>query len=402
MAGKKITVFIYLPGDVVATPAGIFTHYDDPGIGTFAYGRGYLERKNAIPVDPAALPLGARSRETTINGGLYGAFRDAAPDYWGRLVIAAEAKAPPEALSDVDFLLAANATRVGNLDFRPSPEAPEPTLGPPHFNQLTQLIEAAEKIEAGEETEDHFLRLLVQGSSVGGARPKCTVEWEDSLWIAKLPARDDGMNIPRIEYASMTLARRCGISIPEVRVVSVSGKDIFLIRRFDREKKESGWARKGFSSALSLVQWDERDRLHWDYATLSDVMRRYNSARDIQELFRRMLFNIFIRNTDDHPRNHGFLVDGEGMSLSPAYDITPTPAQYGVSTHFRLAMSVGEQGREATIENALSRAARFGYTMEGARSVVATLLPIIRDWRKHFEERGVSGRDIDLLAPSFQ
>jgi serine/threonine-protein kinase HipA len=346
--------------------------------------------------------LGVRPVEVTSNGGLYGAFRDAAPDYWGRLVIAAEAKAPPEALSSVDFLVAANATRVGNLDFRSSPEDPEPRLVPPHFNQLAEIIEAAGKIEAGEETENHLLQLLRQGSSMGGARPKCTVRWEDALWIAKFSAKADTMNVPRIEYATMTLARRCGIGIPEVRIESVGRNDVFLIRRFDREKNASGWLRKGFLSALSLMQWDEGDRLRWDYAAIADTMRRYMAAADIQELFRRMVFNIFVRNTDDHPRNHGFVVNGKKMSLSPAYDIVPTPAQYGVGTHFRLAMSVGEQGREATLENALSRAGRFGYSREHVQAVVAELFEIIRTWREHYEECGVSGREVDLLAPSFK
>lgn len=115
---KKLYVFIYLPGDTVAVPAGIFTHYPDDGIGRFAYGRRYLERQNALAVDPVALPLGAVHQDVTTNDGLYGAFRDASPDYWGRLVIAAELKSPPESLRETDYLLHSNATRVGCLDFR--------------------------------------------------------------------------------------------------------------------------------------------------------------------------------------------------------------------------------------------------------------------------------------------
>ncbi|MBW1943989.1 MAG: HipA N-terminal domain-containing protein, partial [Deltaproteobacteria bacterium] len=135
MAEKKITVFIYLPNETVAVPAGIFTHESDPGVGAFAYGRKYMERKNALPVDPVSLPLGPATQEVTSNAGLYGTFRDAAPDYWGRLVIATELKVPPEALSEMDFLMDGNATRVGNLDFRWTPDDPEPLLEPPHFSQ---------------------------------------------------------------------------------------------------------------------------------------------------------------------------------------------------------------------------------------------------------------------------
>ena len=103
----------------------------------------YMERANALPVDPIALPIRQSPREVTSNGGIYGTFRDASPDYWGKLIIATEAKVPPEAISELDFLLASNATRVGNLDFRLSPDDPEPDLKPPHFNQLPDVILAA-------------------------------------------------------------------------------------------------------------------------------------------------------------------------------------------------------------------------------------------------------------------
>ena len=401
MEERKITVFIYLPGETVAVPAGIFTHHGDSGIGAFAYGRRYVERHNALPVDPIALPLGVAPREVTGNGGLYGAFRDAAPDYWGRLVIAAGAGAPPEALSEIDFLLAGNASRIGNLDFRSSPGNHEPNLGPSHFNDLAQIIQAARKLTAGETVESRLLKLLRQGSSMGGARPKCTVEWQDALWIAKFSAREDTLNIPRIEFATMELALRCGITVPEHKLVSVGENDIFLSCRFDRERSRSRWLKRGFLSALSLMQWDEGDRHLWDYTAIADVMRRHMKATDIQELYRRMLFNILVRNTDDHPRNHGFLVDDGKMSLSPAYDIVPTPTLFGVGTGFLLAMSVGERGRDATLENALSRSARYGLSKEQARTIVQQLLQTVSGWREHFEECGVSRRQVESLAPSF-
>ena len=141
-----------------------------------------------------------------------------------------------------------------------------------------------------------------------------------------------------------------------MRLQSVGKKDVLLVRRFDREKHKDGWVRKGFLSSLSLMQWDETDRLSWDYGAIADTMRRHTSVNDIQELFRRMVFNILVRNTDDHPRNHGFLFDDSGVELSPAYDIVPSLTQPGVGTAFSLAMSVGARGREASLENALSRA----------------------------------------------
>lgn len=401
MGARKLVVFIYLPGETAAVPAGIFTHNDDPIVGSFAYGRRYLERENALPVDPVALPLGPAPRDVTTNGGLYGSFRDAAPDHWGRLVIAAEARVPPEALSEIDYLVAANATRVGNLDFRATPDAPEPTLEPPHFTQLPLIAEAAEKVERGEAVEGHLIRLLGQGSSLGGARPKCTVQWNGALWLAKFPSRRDTLNLPRIEYATMKLAARCGIRIPEIQLERAGEKDVYLVRRFDRESAGAGWLRRGFFSSLSLMQWDEGDRHLWSYGSVAATMRRYVSVWDVRELFRRMVFHIAVRNTDEHPRNHGFLVDGERISLSPAYDLVPEVVRPGVGSGFRLAMSVGEQGREATMENALSQAARFGLGKDEAAEVVREVLQTTRQWEKLFREAGVSDRDIGVLAASF-
>ena len=401
MAQRKLTVFVYLPGATTAVPAGLFTHDDDLGVGSFSYGRRYLARDGAFAVDPVALPLGATAPEVVLNDGLYGAFRDAAPDYWGRLVIAAQSNVPPESLSEVDFLLAANATRVGNLDFRDSPQSPEPMLQPPHFNHLAGVMDAAKRIEAGEQTDAHLLQLLRQGSSMGGTRPKCTVEWQDSLWIAKFSAKEDSVNIPRIEFATMTLAGRCKIRIPEIRVVAVGDKDVFLVRRFDRERGASGWLRRGFLSALSLMQWDEKDRLRWDYLALADTMRRYVGKSHVAELFRRMVFNVLVRNQDDHPRNHGFVVDGADLSLSPAYDIVPGLTRAGVGTRFQLAMSLGDRGREASVANALSRASRFGLSPGEARAITEELIETTRQWRTLFGDLGVSDRDVELLTPSF-
>lgn len=401
MTQKKVVVFIYLPGETLAVPAGIFTHESDAGIGSFAYGRRYLERKNALPVDPAALPLGAMPREVATNKGLYGAFRDAAPDYWGRLVIAAERRVPPEVLSEMDFLLDGNATRVGNLDFRATIDDPEPALEPPHFNRLEEVMDAAFKIETGEQVAHHLMRLLRQGTSVGGARPKCTVQWRDALWIAKFPARNDSVNIPRIEYAAMTLAGKCGINVPTMYLQSIGGKDVLLVRRFDRVRHKDGWVRKGFLSALSIMQWDEADRLSWNYGAIADTMRRHTSVNDIKELFRRMVFNILVRNTDDHPRNYGFLFDDSGLKLSPAYDIVPSLSQPGVATEFFLAMSVGKRGREASLENALSHAIRFGLSGEESRVVVEKLVEKVGGWRDHFASVGCSDSEIRALDPSF-
>ncbi len=402
MAIKEIVVFIYLPGDPVAVPAGIFTYDSDLIVGNFAYGRRYLERNNAMPVDPVALKLGVPTEAVMSNAGLYGSFRDASPDYWGRLVIAAERKTASENISEIDFLLGTSAARVGNLDFRERRDSPEPKLKPPAFNQISNIIHAAENIEAGKTVEEPILQLLRQGSFMGGARPKCTVEWDDSLWIAKFPSKGDTVNIPGIEYATMSLAKRCGIDVPDIRVKSLAGKDVFFIQRFDRERVSGGYVRKGFISSLSFLQHDEKERLQWSYLSIAALMRQYCSIDDLLELFRRMVFNILVRNTDDHPRNHGFLVTESGLSLSPAYDIVPELTLRGVGTRFNLAMTVGKTGREGTLENAMSACEQFGLSEQQAKEILEYMIETTQNWKELFAESGVTDRDIKLLAPNFE
>ncbi|WPD24312.1 MAG: HipA domain-containing protein [Candidatus Electrothrix scaldis] len=402
MTTRKLTVFIYLPEKTSAVPCGIFTHDSSLSLGSFAYGRRYLERDNCLPADPTALPLEIPPREVVINGGLYGSFRDASPDWWGRMVIAAESGTAPEAFSEIDFLQAADATRVGNLDFRLTPDDPEPELKPPSFNRLTDILSASEQLEAGSPTATHLLQLLRQGTSMGGARPKCTVEWRDALWIAKFPAKGDSLDIPRLEYAAMTLAGKCGINVPEMHLVRIGDKNVFLIRRFDREKAENGWYRKGFQSGLSLMQWDERDRPSWSYSAIAGRLRRFMNSDYIHEFYRRMVFNILVRNTDDHPRNHGILIHGKEIMLSPAYDIVPSLIPVGTGTDFRLAMSVGDQGREADLDNALSQAPLFGLAQERASAMIDELVKNVGSWQSHFEKCGVPGNEIDILRPSFR
>ena len=400
---QKAYVFIYLPGETVAVPAGVFTHYPDDGIGRFAYGLRYLERPNALPVDPVSLQLGAVHRDATVNGGLYGAFRDASPDYWGRLVIAAELKSPPESLREMDFLLHGNASRVGCLDFRVSLDQGEPETRPPSFQSLAEILQASAQLQNGEPVRHDLLRLLEQGTSIGGARPKCTVELDDSLWIAKFPARGDTINYPRIEYATMLLAKDCGISIPDVRIITVGGKDVLLVKRFDRLKTVLGYQRFGFLSALSLMEWDERDRTQWSYPLLADRMRATVLAQpsELKELFRRMMFNVLCRNTDDHPRNHGFLWSEKGLALSPAYDIVPTPTRPGVGTDFSLSMSLGDRGREATMVNAVSLSARFGLSRDEAQLIVEEMKNCVGTWEEHFTSQAVSPVDLEAVRACF-
>lgn len=405
---REIYIFCYLPGQVVAVPAGRFTHDSDRATGSFAYGRRYQNRQDAISVDPITLPLGLPHYPVaTNNDGLYGVFRDASPDWWGREVYARKMRVPPESLHSIDYLLASNATRVGNLDFRGSPESPEPEYAPPEFSEIEPLLDAAEAIEKGgsaavNEGNRAIIDLLVQGTSIGGARPKATLRYQDDLWIAKFPAKNDAYSYAKTECATMNLAGLCGIRTPEFSVIDVSGRDVLLSKRFDRINHPEGYARLGYSSALTVLNADEKDRKKWSYSLLADKMRQFTTREDITELYKRVVFNMLVRNTDDHPRNHGFLcIDGK-WRLSPAFDITPARATSGLGREFNLAMSAGPLGKMASIENILADCERYGFSRRTeAEEVIYSLCGIVKNWREVFAEAGVAEEETEIFAWGF-
>jgi len=188
-----------------------------------------------------------------------------------------------------------------------------------------------------------------------------------------------------------------------MRLVDIGGRDVLLVKRFDRKKTEEGYLRFGFLSALSLMEWDERDRTLWNYPALADRMRAIILAQpeQIKELFRRMVFNVLCRNTDDHPRNHAFLRGKRGFALSPAYDIVPTPTRPGIGTDFPLSMSLGKKGREASLPNALSLSPRFGLTQHEAEAVVDDMKACIAKWEDHYRVFAVSTGDIEAIRACF-
>jgi serine/threonine-protein kinase HipA len=151
------------------------------------------------------------------------------------------------------------------------------------------------------------------------------------------------------------------------------------------------------------MEWDEWDRPDWSYPALADRMRSTILAQpdQLRELFRRMVFNVLCRNTDDHPRNHGFVWGEKGLALSPAYDIVPNPTRPGVGTEFSLCMALGERGREASPKNALSMSARFGLVREEAEQVVAEMRSCVARWEEHYLGHGLSAGDIEAIRGCF-
>lgn len=391
-------IFVYLPGAVEAVPAAE-AHFTEAGGLEADYGRRYLQRRNALPVDPVSLPLGPA--HAVLEAGRLGAVRDAAPDWWGRTVIAKALGRNVEELHERDYLLFGNSSRTGNLDFRSSVREGEPESRLPLSLEADLLLDASAWLEEKLPVGRPYMELLAQGSSIGGSRPKSVLLHDGLLWVAKFPAKGDEWSNARIEKSAMELAAACGVEIPELRLLDVGGRDVLLVRRFDREPVPGGFARRGYLSALSLCRWHEWERHLFSYETVADVAASMG-VQNLPQIFRRMAFNVLCRNTDDHPRNHGFLVDGNSLKLAPAFDIVPAASTRGAETHVSHAMNIGTRGSLGTVSNVLSCAERFNLTAAQAEEILACMLTRISRWQEFFERNGVREEDAERFRWSFE
>lgn len=403
-------VYITLPGQTAPVTAGRFVlTMDRRGTpeGRFVYGRSYLERPNAVALDPVELKLSPRTYATAALGGVFGALRDASPDYWGRRVIQRHlGRAQP---GELEYLLYSPDDRAGALGFGLNPTPPVPKRS---FNQTLDLgtvqaiadaIVADEALPA-EAAHEQIEKLMLIGTSMGGARPKAVVEDEAGLWIAKFNRPDDAWNSARVEHAMLILARACGLSTAESRVVEVAGRDVLLVKRFDRERTQAGYLRARRISALTLLRAEDtyQSRDKWSYVMLAEEVRRVcaEPAQNAGELFRRMCFNALISNIDDHPRNHALIAKEREWKLSPAYDLTPAVP---VSLDRRdLAMECGDAGRFANAGNLLSQSARFLLEPGEATAMIDAMEAQVRGtWYATARAAGVTERDCEAIARAF-
>jgi serine/threonine-protein kinase HipA len=402
-------VYITLPGARAAVTAGRFVLEQTPNgdpVGRFVYGRSYLDNPDAVEIDPVELKLSGATYETARLNGLFGAIRDAGPDYWGRRVI--EKHAGITKLGELDYLLESPDDRAGALGFGANVKPPAPRR---KFNQtldLAHLQETAEALIRDDLPDDpnapQVQDLLLLGTSMGGARPKAVIQGQGELWIAKFSRPDDRWNAERVEDAMLRLARQCGIRAAESRVERVGGKDVLLVKRFDRARVDGGYNRSRMISSLTVLRADDAvsDRERWSYILLVEEMRRvvFDPKGDARELFRRIVFNALISNIDDHPRNHALIAPGRDWMLSPAYDLTPAPL---ISQDRRdLAMQCGDQGRFANAENILSQHARFLLEREEAEKIITEMqAQISKTWEETVLASGASQRDVGAIRSAF-
>lgn len=402
---RETYVYIQLPGTLEMVPAALLkvqTLSDGTQIGRFRYGDRYLQRQEAVALNPFQLPLAKEVFEFTQFKGIPGAVRDAGPDAWGRRVIEHKLERSAPDLQEIDYLLHGPQDGAGYLSFGLKAEPPAPKRLYNRTHQLAELIAATQAIEDGHPVAAHLLEQLDPGTSMGGARPKATIEDAQSLWLGKFPSRDDRFNLQRVEFATLSLARRCGLNVTQARLETVGESNVLMLQRFDRDYTDKGYLRFGLVSGLTVLDCGDShlDRERWSYPLMADNLRRWSDKPEVDcaELFRRMVFNAAVTNNDDHPRNHALLRRQKGWRLSPAYDLVPAPV---ASLERRdLALTVGNYGRTASIYNLLSQAGRFGLSAEEARGHIDRLVDVVRHWRDGFFACGVSAKDIDYVAPA--
>ena len=344
----------------------------------------------------------------------FGIFLDSSPDRWGRQLMrrreairARQEGRTIRQLTEADYLLEVHdETRMGALRFKLEEAGKfvnhDSELPVPPWTSLRELESACRHYEeeslSDSEHEKWLTMLLAPGSSLGGARPKANIMDKDSnLWIAKFPSRADTGNIGAWEMVAHELARQSGLNLPECRIEKFSRNgSTFLTKRFDRKKDK----RIHFASAMTLLGRTDGDNnaTECSYLDLAQFIIQHGASpnEDLEELWRRIVFNIAISNTDDHLRNHGFLLTPQGWKLSPAYDINPNPGGHG------LALNISTSDNSLNIDLALSVAPQFRVKMPQAKETVTKIGRIVSHWREIALKLKIHRAEIENMTPAFR
>lgn len=368
---------------------------------SFRYREDWLASRGAFALDPE-LPLDTRL-STPARGALFGALADAAPDRWGRMLLqrkerrsAEAAGRSPRSLSELDYLLGvSDFARQGALRFAVAGEYLAPGGEVPPLVRLRALLDAAHRVEALQELDEDLALILAPGSSLGGARPKASIlDLDGSLAIAKFPRELDEYAIERWEQVAFDLARSAGIRVAESRLERVGDDFVLVARRFDRR----GTARIPYASAATLLGLRDGDRA--SYPELADLLQREGgrAKEDVEQLFRRMVFNICIANVDDHLKNHGFLREPGGWALSPAFDLNPVPADIRPRI---LSTSISLDDATGSLQLARQVAPYFALSRSAADTLVREVEDAVRDWRDVARRLGASASECARMQSAF-
>ena len=376
---------------LVSAGKGVSLHY-----GADWLAHGFPLSEDLPLVDTEFLPPGRLSADAQ---RAVGAVDDARPDRWGEKVIRFVDR--PKRLSLMEYLYYAGDDRFGALGVSTSKEAYLPRSGGPlpRLEDAQSLSEVVAKIEAAEPLTALEARIIAGGGSpLGGAKPKALIDIDGEPWVIKF-FNNEPVDTPLVEHATMTLAKQAGITVAETQMVPLVVFNAVAIRRFDRERGH----RIHSISAGTAIRAATGQEPQMGYPALARVLRRVGVAEagvhqsDARELFRRMVFNILMDNTDDHEKNHALLVVnpyGNGrLKLAPAYDILPTHSGQGHQEFI-----CGALGHESTLDNAMSECEAFGLLPNEAAQEVARVIEVVDGWRTHLAQVGVSAADIEYLG----
>jgi serine/threonine-protein kinase HipA len=416
MAGIE-TVEVYLDADQMTEPHFMGTlHCQLSGRGelfSFRYDKSWIARVEAFAFDPD-LALSDGHQYPSADRSNFGIFTDSSPDRWGRVLMqrkenlrARHEGVRPRTLTEWDFLLGVHdETRLGALRFKLSGGPfvdSETKLAAPPLTSLRELQAASLQFEQHINDEDNpdyerWLRqLIAPGTSLGGARPKASVRDEAGvLCMAKFPSRRDTRNVGAWELVANSLARKAGINVPEARPLHFQESEFttFLVKRFDRT---APGRRLAFVSAMTLTQHKDGDE-GASYIELVDLLqsRGADTNADCEQLFRRVLFNIRIHNTDDHLRNHGFFVGAQGIRLSPAYDMNPSVDRN------ELSLAIDETDATCDVAVAMNAHKSYGISAAQADKALQSVETAVADWKAEANRFGIPKAEQVVMEPAFE
>jgi serine/threonine-protein kinase HipA len=363
---------------------------------SLTYAKSWIESGFRLSED---LPLSANETSPREPARAVGAVDDARPDRWGERVIQFVDR--PERLSLMEYLYFAGDDRFGALGVSSSPDSYQSRKSSPlpRLDEAQALSDVVRKIANKEALTAQERAIAHAGGSLGGAKPKALIRIDGEEWIIKFFAGEP-IDAPLIEHASMTLALKAGIRAAETRVMPLLGENAIIVRRFDREGSRRLHSLSAGTVLRSIAVTPSPDL---GYPALAQALRRFGdtaeeaNATQMIELFRRMVFNILIDNTDDHEKNHSLVylpaTRAGKLYLAPAYDVLPTNSGQG-----RQEFTVGAQGRESSLSNAMSQCALFGLSNEAAADAIVRIISVVDGWKDHFDACDVTGADIDSLS----
>lgn len=382
---------MWLPASSEPVAAGRLARTPDGRL-LFNYGRRYLARADAIPIEAVELPLQGGIFEPAPPMLMPSAIRDASPDSWGRRVILHQRAQKDMDADELDYLMESGSDRIGALDFQYS--ASEYQARHQGNASLDELMTASELVEAGMPLTPALELALRHGTAIGGARPKAFIDEPDRKWIAKFSASNDISDVIRNEYVAMRLAAKCGLDVAPVALRRTLGKNVLLVERFDRILAADGrWRRRATESALTMLRLDEMEARHASYEQLAEVVRhRFGQPRaTLRELFGRMVFNILCGNTDDHARNHAAFWDGRELVLTPAYDLCPQPRTGQIAGQ---AMLIRGDRNDARLALCVEAAQAFQLREDEAKAIVKAQMDTVRStWDAVCDDAGMKPAD---------